>query len=327
MPTSAESLDLVDPVCGAPVHESARLRVAHGGALFCFCSATCRDKFTADPSRFAVSAMLGTVRSIAPPLAPPPQLLEERLTTTANSTSGKPRRSVMLRKPRPVEPPPPVEPDIDSTWMEELAPMEPATVPPDAVAPRAAPEASEPTLIMSRTAAAASEPTLIMSRPMPTTSSPTSPPTMVMSRPASPAVTESRPAPPPQAPTDHAAEKDERRGLAPLVAWRERHFAVTCCREMVKLYRQVATSHPQLSGMDLYRQVVMARAGVDSTAADAMLERTRESFAEWPVPRALNFRDVVHYLAVSEFVATHSQSRWIQSDMKRIVETAVPREL
>jgi hypothetical protein len=111
-----------------------------------------------------------------------------------------------------------------------------------------------------------------------------------------------------------------------LLAWRERRFAATCAREMVRLHRELSIRFPELKGLGLYHRVVAARTG-NATAADAVLERAEQSFAIWPVERALTFRDVVHYLAVSEFIATHSHARWVYADMKRIVDAQIPSHL
>jgi len=127
-------------------------------------------------------------------------------------------------------------------------------------------------------------------------------------------------------PDDHAAS-DEHGLFSPLAAWRERHFATVCCRDLLKLYHTVAAQRPNLARTDLYRQIVVERTDSDNTAADTILRLAEESFASWPVSRELNFRDVVHYLAVSEFLDTHKGSRWVHADMRRIVNSAIPHDL
>jgi P-type Cu+ transporter len=43
-----------DPICGMTVDESkTRLVSEHDGRKFYFCSATCKQKFDADPHRYA----------------------------------------------------------------------------------------------------------------------------------------------------------------------------------------------------------------------------------------------------------------------------------
>jgi hypothetical protein len=114
--------------------------------------------------------------------------------------------------------------------------------------------------------------------------------------------------------------------LAWLLAWRERRSAGDCCRELLKLHEAVRAREPRLAGRALYRQIVALRLG-DAAAADHVLERAEDSFAVWPVSRALNFRDVTHYLAVSEFIASHAGARWMHADIRRVVDSTIPHHL
>ena len=43
----------VDPVCGMPVAADGGIRVEHDGRVLVFCSTDCRDRFLADPDRYA----------------------------------------------------------------------------------------------------------------------------------------------------------------------------------------------------------------------------------------------------------------------------------
>jgi hypothetical protein len=109
--------------------------------------------------------------------------------------------------------------------------------------------------------------------------------------------------------------------------FRERRFARRIGRELLKLYWFVSASHPDLRGRDLYRTIVISRAQVDTESAEALLEQAEESFAAWPTRRALKFRDVVHFIAVSEFLATHGNSSWIRTNMRREVASQIPARL
>jgi len=129
--------------------------------------------------------------------------------------------------------------------------------------------------------------------------------------------------PAPRAPTR------TRRLLAPLFAgWREKHFAARIGRELLELHRKVAAAHPRLTKHELYREIVMARLGATPAAAEAALTRAAESFASWPVERPLTFRDVVHYLAVSDYLATNNDiAEWTQENLGRVVASVVPDDL
>lgn len=112
-----------------------------------------------------------------------------------------------------------------------------------------------------------------------------------------------------------------------LRAWRERRLAARCCRRLLGLYETVAAEHPQLIGSSLYLEVVAMHNGCDASAAQDVLRDAEQSYAIWPVERELNFRDVVHYLAVSEIFAADSASPWAQANVKRIVDGSIPHRL
>jgi transposase-like protein len=120
-----------------------------------------------------------------------------------------------------------------------------------------------------------------------------------------------------------------RKLLGPLVVgWQEKHHAAKTSRELLKLYEKVAAARPSLGKQELYRHIVMARLGGTLAAADAVLARATESFATWPVERALTFRDVVHYLAVSDYLATNAEAAdWTRENLGRVVASLVPEHL
>ncbi len=114
---------------------------------------------------------------------------------------------------------------------------------------------------------------------------------------------------------------------AVLLAWRERRFARGVCRDMLRRHAETALRHPGLRGPALYHRIVADRHGGSHLLADAILERAGQSFAEWPTSRPLNFRDVVHYVAVLEFVAVNKRAHWIHADLKQVVRDAIPHAL
>jgi transposase-like protein len=133
------------------------------------------------------------------------------------------------------------------------------------------------------------------------------------------------------APVPRAAESSAwtRRLLGPLfVGWQEKHHAAKTSRELLKMYQAVVAARPGLKKEEVYRQVVMKRLGVTLAAADAVLDRATESFATWPVERPLTFRDVVHYLAVSEYLESKDYvAAWTREDLGRIVASLVAEDL
>lgn len=199
MSSKVDEILLADPVCGQPVDWTSPHRHVHGGALFCFCSGTCRSRFAAHPSRMAFIALSGGVRV-----------------------------------PR----------------------VEPEAVPIDAPAPA---KASAPARVLR--------------------------------------------------------------------AWRERRLAASCCSDLLALYKAVAATHPELSGTRLYEEVVVAHRLCDPEAARAVLRQAQQSYAIWPVERELRFRDVVHYIAVSQILVADRATPWAEADVKRIVDASIPNAL
>jgi len=115
--------------------------------------------------------------------------------------------------------------------------------------------------------------------------------------------------------------------LQMLAAWRERRFATACCNELLDLYLSVAAQNPGLGGESLYRKVVESKLGLEGRAVDDVLQGAQVSYANWPVERDLSFRDVVHYLAVSDYCQSLGRKRWLRSDIVGVIDAAIPPEL
>lgn len=109
------------------------------------------------------------------------------------------------------------------------------------------------------------------------------------------------------------------------LAWRERRFAAGVCRELLRRHAETVRRNPGLLGLPLYRRIVADRHGGSIALADAILDRASQSFAQWPSSRTVNYRDVVHYLVVLEFIAANKGARWIHADLKQFISDAIPR--
>ena len=104
-------------------------------------------------------------------------------------------------------------------------------------------------------------------------------------------------------------------------AWRTSH-------EMLRWYQRVSVAEPQLTGGSLYEAVIVRRSGLDIDAASGVLRRARQSFCEWPGPRKLRYRDVVHYVVVDEYMRSHmSDFRGTYTNMRRVVANIIPYHL
>ena len=115
--------------------------------------------------------------------------------------------------------------------------------------------------------------------------------------------------------------------FAGLALWRERRFVRRISRELLKLYRSMVAANPGLRGRELYRRIVIARLHTDRDSAETLIDQAEDSFAAWPVRRAVNFCDVVHFIAVSEFLATHGDSPWIHANVRQEIASQIPPDL
>ena len=73
--------------------------------------------------------------------------------------------------------------------------------------------------------------------------------------------------------------------------------------------------------------VVAEHLGGDVAAAARVIEGAEASYAVWPVSRALTFRDVVHYLAVTSYCHAHGAHAAISSDVRPVIDAVIPHTL
>ena len=107
----------------------------------------------------------------------------------------------------------------------------------------------------------------------------------------------------------------------------EQWHAWRVSRRMLALYQAVRKEQPELSGPALYERVVAHWGGLGGRTPAAIVRYAAESFTTWPVERDLRFRDVVHYLAFHEFMASHRGCIGTQSGFRRVINLVIPEAL
>lgn len=112
-----------------------------------------------------------------------------------------------------------------------------------------------------------------------------------------------------------------------LITWREKRHVARTSRSILSQYRSIAATHPNWLPNEMYRFVVMAHTGCDTSTADMILDRAEESFAEWPVSRPLKLRDVAHYLTVTEYLDLYGKDFWMRSEINKMVARHIPKNL
>jgi len=229
---------LLDPVCGKAVGIGSVFSCVRSGAMFCFCSKLCRDRFMSDPDRYVTI------------MAPRPGATE----------TTRPLSAAYF--------------DIgEATRFAEASAML-ATVP------------AETTLSPARLSR---EPEVNIER----WTAPRGPVALLRSW---------------------------------MSGYLERRYIRRACRELLSLYRRIRRERPDASDREVFKALIMARRQRDSEYAEYLLEKVEGSFGEWPVRREVHLGDVVHFLAVSEFLAGRPSEHWMREEIRRIVATTIPPE-
>jgi hypothetical protein len=107
----------------------------------------------------------------------------------------------------------------------------------------------------------------------------------------------------------------------------EKWYAWCATHEFLQWYQRVGGANPQLTGTQLYQEIIVRRFGLDLEVARCVLQRVRQSFCEWPRRRELRFRDVVNYLVMDEYMHAHSTEVGTYTDMRRMVSSIIPSDL
>lgn len=108
-------------------------------------------------------------------------------------------------------------------------------------------------------------------------------------------------------------------------SWRERSIARDISRDCLRIYRELEAYQPRVRGVARYLEVVVRQARLDPTEALDVIDGAHESFACWPVERALCLRDVVHYLAAQKCLAGRPAEQGIVTHLASIIDAEIPQ--
>ena len=112
-----------------------------------------------------------------------------------------------------------------------------------------------------------------------------------------------------------------------VAAWRELRFAKKDGHLALGLYQRLRVQRPELAGRALYEAFVCQRNAIGPSAAQVILQRAEASFAVWPNDRGLIFRDVVQYLVISEYLASHPKRGGTTINMARTISRLISERL
>ncbi len=114
------------------------------------------------------------------------------------------------------------------------------------------------------------------------------------------------------------------RELAQSIA--DRRYARAESRRALRLHAQVRRERPDLAGRALYCEIIARCLGGEPDRARAYVRHAEDSFAAWPVSRAVRFRDVVAYVIIEERVIAARRAS-ARADIAAVVASLIPTAL
>ena len=116
--------------------------------------------------------------------------------------------------------------------------------------------------------------------------------------------------------------------LGLFAAHRERRYAKAASRQLLGLFWSEQREHPELKGKPLYEAVIARRLNPNPALSPVeIVRRAEESFTDWPVERALKFRDVVHYQIFDEYMRRGDIRHGTRTNIGVAVARIIPDEL
>lgn len=115
--------------------------------------------------------------------------------------------------------------------------------------------------------------------------------------------------------------------LGIVAGWSEKRFARSVGLAMLEIHHREHAAHPELSGKELYARIVAAQLSTDHETASRLVRQAGESFADWPNWREMTFRDVVNYIAITEFARTNPGRGATKTNIGRVVSRIIPGDL
>lgn len=110
-------------------------------------------------------------------------------------------------------------------------------------------------------------------------------------------------------------------------AWHELRYAKRTSQRALACHQRLQSLSPELSGRALYEAFVCEFSGVETAAARTILRRAEDSFAAWPNDRDLIFRDVVQYVAILEYLASHPKRGGTTANMMSAISNTISDRL
>ncbi len=107
----------------------------------------------------------------------------------------------------------------------------------------------------------------------------------------------------------------------------ERRYARLLTKRLLRTYYRVILNDEKLSGIALYRQVLLHAKVVAEESVEDFLIRAQQSVDPWTSPGRLRLglREVIHYLLLTDYIASGRRGSLVA--FKDIVDTIIPEQL
>ena len=91
-------------------------------------------------------------------------------------------------------------------------------------------------------------------------------------------------------------------GAQMFLATREKLFVKRIVKRLLKTHSIVSAENPSLSGIELYREILLRTKNVDPSSVDRLLSQAEDSVDLWTTSAVeeMRFREVVHFLVMSQ---------------------------
>jgi hypothetical protein len=106
----------------------------------------------------------------------------------------------------------------------------------------------------------------------------------------------------------------------------DKRFAYRESRSALRVYKRVQRDHPGLIGRALYHEIVRLCSPGQPERAEDFIRHAEESFADWPISRDVQFRDVVAYIVFNELVILKNRPS-TSADVHLAVARIIPANL
>ena len=112
-----------------------------------------------------------------------------------------------------------------------------------------------------------------------------------------------------------------------LLELKEKRFARQQIKELLDAYSAVKSQQPDLTGVALYKEVLLNTQDVNPARVDQILSQAEDSVDEWTSPgrTGMGFREVAHFFITAQYIDSGRTGTVVS--FREIVNALIPAEL